>query len=295
MRPLRALAGALVATALSAAAGAGEEAGSGLRPVVGEIETALVEPGETLLDLAFERRLGFEAVRRLNPGLDVWVPPPGSVVRLPTRAVLPHAPEEGLVLNVPEMRLYDYTAGGEAPRVYAVAVGDAEDPTPIGSFEIGRKRTKPAWSVPRSIREERPELPPRVPPGPENPLGSRWMTIGRSSYGLHGTNIRWSIGREATHGCVRLYEDAMQALYERIEPGTPLRVVYQPVKWGREGRTLYLEVHPDLYDRLEDGLSAALAVPRALGILGAVDAERAWRALDEARGVPEPVGTLPAE
>lgn len=284
-----------LAAALAPGAARGEEAKASLRPVVGEIETALVEPGETLLDIAYARRLGFESLRRLNPEVDVWIPPPGTVVRLPTRAVLPHAPEEGLVLNVPEMRLYDFTGGGGAPRIYSVAVGDLEDPTPIGRFSIGEKRTNPVWNVPRSIREERPELPRQVAPGPANPLGSRWMTIGRSSYGIHGTNIRWSIGREATHGCVRLYEDEMKALYQRVPTGTPLHVVYQRAKWGREGRMLYLEVHPDLYGRAEDGLAAALAVPRALGLLGAVDVERAWRALDEARGVPEPVGTIPED
>ena len=111
------------------------------------------------------------------------------MVQLPTRLILPDAAAEGLVLNVPEMRLYDFRVAPE-PEIYAAAVGDALDPTPLGEFRIGEKRVNPTWTVPDSIRAEKPELPARVPPGPDNPLGSLWMTIGSSSYGIHGTNIR---------------------------------------------------------------------------------------------------------
>ena len=263
-----------------------------LQPVLGLTRSVLVEPGDTLLDVAYRERLGFEAVARLNPGVDEWIPDPGTVVRLPTRLVLPDAPADGLVLNVPELRLYDFRTTPE-PDVYAVAVGDAADPTPVGEFRVGHKRTDPIWTVPASIRAEKPELPARVPPGPDNPLGKFWMTIGNTSYGLHGTNVRWSIGRLATHGCVRFYEDDIARLYERTPPGTRLRIVYQPYKWGRDGDALLLEAHPDRYERLEDPLAAALAVPSALGLLSALDFEGVARAVVSARGEPVRVGTVP--
>jgi L,D-transpeptidase ErfK/SrfK len=207
--------------------------------------------------------------------------------------VLPDVPDEGLVLNVPEMRLYDFRVP-EAPEVFAAAVGDPTDPTPIGEFRIGEKRVDPVWNVPDSIRAEKPELPAQVPPGPENPLGSLWMTLGTTSYGIHGTNVRWSIGRMATHGCVRLYEDDMGRLYERTPTGTPLRIVYQPFKWGVDGDAIVLEAHPDLYARVPDALTEALAVPSALGLLAALDLERVAKTVAEARGEPVRVGTLPA-
>lgn len=290
-RAARGLAAWLV-LALAGAAAAQER--PVLQPVVGTEQKALVVEGDTLLDLAFRHRVGFQALQRLNPGVDPWIPEAGTIVRLPTRMVLPDAPHEGLVVNVPEMRLYDFTAEGEDPEIFAVAVGDAVDPTILGSFRVGRKRRDPAWYVPASIQQEKPELPPVVPPGPGNPLGSRWMTIGETTYGIHGTNNRWSIGREATHGCVRLYEDRMEELFERVETGTPVRLVYQPLKWGVAGDTLVLEVHPDRYDRLAHPLQAALATPRALGLLHAVDVDAVRRVVDEARGVPVAVGTLPA-
>jgi L,D-transpeptidase ErfK/SrfK len=251
-----------------------------------------VEPKDTLLDVAARNRLGFEAVSRLNPGLDPWIPDPGTVVRLPTRYLLPQVAARGLVVNVPEMRLYDFEVE-DGPEVLAVAIGDAEDPTPVGEFRVGRKRVDPEWRVPASILAEKPELPPVVPPGPDNPLGSRWLTIGNTSYGLHGTNVRWSIGRIATHGCVRLYEQDVVRLYDRVREGTPLRLVYQPYKWGREGDRLLLEAHPDVYGKIADPLEAALATPRELAILERVDLAAVRDVIARADGVPTPVGTLP--
>ncbi len=260
-------------------------------PIIGEREAAIVRDGDTLLDVAHEHRLGFEAVARLNAGVDPWIPVPGTVVELPTRMLLPDAEPAGLVINVPEMRLYDFTV--EPFEVFAAAIGDEADPSLIGEFEIGAKRKDPVWNVPASIRTEKPELPPVVPAGPENPLGSRWMTIGKTSYGIHGTNVRWSIGRMATHGCVRLYEDEIRRLFDRTPTGTRLQLVYQPYKWGVDGVDLVLEVHPDLYARYPGPLTEALRTPRALGILRHVDLERAWRAVEEMRGIPVRVGRLP--
>jgi L,D-transpeptidase ErfK/SrfK len=292
---------ALVVAAGAAPRPKGEAAGSDgkaslprLRPLVGQPSRAFVEFEETLLDVAWRHRVGFEAVQRLNPDLDPWVPPAGSLVDLPTELILPDVEEKGLVINIPEMRLYDFRERG-MPGIYAVAVGDAEDPTPVGSFKVGDKRVDPTWNVPASIRAEKPHLPASVPPGPDNPLGSRWMTIGNTSYGVHGTNVKWSIGRIATHGCVRLYEDEMERLYDRTSPGTPLRLAYEPFKWGLDGRVLYLEAHPDLYGRTPDRLAAALAVPRALDLLRQVDLEAVFRAVYEARGVPVPVGEVPED
>lgn len=262
-----------------------------LMPLAGAPKKALVQTEDTLLDVAFDERVGYDALVRLNPEVDPWIPVPGTVVQLPTVYVLPNVERGGIVINVPEMRLYDFTV--DPPEILAAAVGDMADPSILGEFEIGAKRENPAWNVPRSIRQERPELPAVVPPGPDNPLGSRWMTIGRTSYGIHGTNVRWSIGRMATHGCVRLYEEEVQRLYDRTPTGTVVRLVYQPFKWGVRQGVLFFEAHPDLYEVHPDALAAALHTPRALGLLGAIDLERVWSAVETRRGIPVPVGRLP--
>jgi L,D-transpeptidase ErfK/SrfK len=296
--PLARFAAAAALALCSARAGAAPAADApapeDLAPLVGAPSRDLVEPGDTLLDVAWRHRLGFERVSRLNPEIDVWIPDPGTVVRLPTEHVLPDAPRRGLVINVPEMQLYDFTPEGE-PEVFAIAIGDQMDPSLIGEFRIGQKRVRPAWRVPASIRAERPELPAVVPPGPDNPLGEYWMTIGRTSYGIHGTDNRWSIGREATHGCIRLYNDEIARLYARTREGTRVALVYQPVKLGRRGARLYVEAHPDLYGRAPDRAQRAAERLRGLGLWPWVEAARLERAIADAHGIPVEVGSLPPD
>jgi L,D-transpeptidase ErfK/SrfK len=207
--------------------------------------------------------------------------------------VLPDGPRRGLVVNLPEMQLYDFTRRGD-PEVFAVAIGDEMDPSLLGEFKVGAKREHPAWYVPKAIQAEKPELPPVVPPGPDNPLGDHWMTIGSTSYGIHGTNNRWSIGREATHGCLRLYNDDIARLYARTPVGTPIRLMYQTVKVGSDGSTIWVEAHPDRYGREPDRLEKALARLAALGPRAHVDADAVRRAVEEGRGGPVAVGRLDA-
>jgi L,D-transpeptidase ErfK/SrfK len=263
-----------------------------LPSVIGWPESDIVEPEDTLLDVAARHRLGFDAVARLNPEINVWIPDPGTVVRLPTQYVLPEGRQRGLVINIPEMRLYDFTSRS-GPEVFAIAIGDEIDPSLMGEFRVGGKRVNPAWNVPASIRAEKPELPAVVPPGPDNPLGDRWMTIGNTSYGIHGTNNQWSIGRTATHGCIRLYNDEMLRLFDRIPTGTPIRLQYQPVKLGQIGDGIYAEAHPDVYLREPDPGAFALRRLEELGLSSYVDWRALARVIEESRGVPVRVGTIP--
>lgn len=285
--------GAFASPAAAAAAAAPPAEDEPLAPLVGEATSDIVEDGDTLLDVAARHRLGFERVARMNPGVDEWIPDPGTVVRLPTRHVLPGGPRRGLVVNLPEMQLYDFTRPGE-PEVFAVAIGDEMDPSLLGEFKVGVKRERPAWHVPKSIQAEKPDLPAVVPPGPDNPLGDHWMTIGTTTYGIHGTNNLWSIGREATHGCLRLYNDDIARLYARTPVGTRLRLVYQTVKLGSDGRTIWVEAHPDRYGREPGRVEKALARLDELGLLASVDVVALRRAVEEARGEPVAVGRIDA-
>jgi len=255
-----------------------------LPEVLGVDRAAVVGEDDTLLDIAVRNDVGFDALRRLNPSIDVWMPTVGEPISLPLRMIPPNAPHEGLVINVAEMRLYDYLDPA-LPKVIPIAIGDPATPTPIGDRRVLWKTQNPVWKVPQSIRQANPLLPAEVAPGEDNPLGTHWMAIG-NGYGIHGTNNLWSIGRIATHGCIRLQNSAVEALYERIRVGTRVHLVYQTVKLGRVGEAVYLEAHPDVYSLASDPVPMLLAHLLALGVLDRVDRATVERVVSQARGIP---------
>jgi lipoprotein-anchoring transpeptidase ErfK/SrfK len=135
-----------------------------------------------------------------------------------------HAPETHeqpvqLVLRLGERQLYVYR--GEAVEVsYPVAVGKPGWETPTGHFEVAYMLEHPGWTNPFTGEV--------MPPGPENPLGERWIafwTDGQNEIGFHGTPNRASIGQAASHGCVRLYNEHIRELYRLVNPGTLVTVL----------------------------------------------------------------------
>ena len=256
-----------------------------------------VAQGETLLDIARAHDLGFTETRAANPDLDVWIPPVGETVTLPTRHVLPDAPRRGIVVNLSEQRLYVFPPSGGDVLTFPVGIGKVLWETPVGQTKVVRKRKNPSWTPPASIRAEHPDLPAVVPPGPNNPLGAYALDLGLSGYVIHGTSRPYGVGRRVSHGCVRLYPEDIERLFALVRVGTPVAFVDQPIKLGWLDGELYLEVHPTQAqaDEVEDtGRFTPAHVPdiawqvvRAAGEAAArVDWPRVDRAVAERRGVP---------
>ena len=199
---------------------------------------------DTLIDLPRRFNLGFTELRAANPHVDPWLPGAGTEILIPTAHIVPQAGHRGLVLNLGDQRLYHFKPDGKSVDSYPVGIGREGWSTPTGRTKVVRKKEKPTWYVPRSIRAERPDLPAVVRPGPDNPLGSHALYLGWPAYLLHGTNMPYGIGRRASHGCVRLYPEGIARLYREIPIGTPITVIDQPVKIAWVGRELMLEVHP---------------------------------------------------
>ena len=115
--------------------------------------------------------------------------------------------------------------------------------TPAGKYWIGEKRENPFWYVPKSIQEEMEEPRHVIPPGPENPLGSHWMRLSKTAYGIHGTNNPWAVGRKVTHGCIRLYPEDIAFLFPRVSPNTPVEITYNYAKVGVKGGNPYFQIY----------------------------------------------------
>lgn len=221
--------------------------------VVGEAFAIHTRAQDTLLDVARRYGVGYQEITNANPAVDVWLPGDGTQVRVPRRFVLPDAPHQGIVLNIPEMRLYYYPepqAGQSAVITHPVSIGRMDWRTPLGLTRIVAKVRNPTWYPPDTIRAEHAArgdpLPAAVPAGPDNPLGGFAMQLGIPGYLIHGTNKPRGIGMRVTHGCIRMYPEDIVRLFNNVPEGTPVRLVAQPVKVGWLEGKLFLEVHPPL-------------------------------------------------
>ncbi|WP_425057681.1 L,D-transpeptidase family protein [Sporomusa carbonis] len=144
-----------------------------------------------------------------------------------------------IIVNLPS-RTIELFSGSTLIKEYSIAIGKPSTPTPLGNFAIISKEVNPAWYPP----DEKGKV---VPSGPANPLGYRWMGIW-DTYGIHGTNAPWSIGTAVSNGCIRMYEEDVEELFDLVNYGTPVRVTYDRVKVrvNTKGQVL-LAIYPDIY------------------------------------------------
>ncbi len=239
--------------------------------VVGEAFLIESKEAETLPDIAFEYGVGFNEIKKANPSLDIWYLSAGTPVVIPTRYILPDTPREGLVLNLPEMRIYYYPKpkAGETPKVitYPVGIGRQNWQTPRGETQVVEKVKNPTWTPPKSIKEEHlangDPLPDVVPAGPDNPLGTRKMRLGIPGYLIHGTNRPYGVGMRVSHGCIRMRREDVERLFDMVNVKEKVRIINQPLKIGHFANTLFMEFHSPLE---EDGLTPEQNLANALSL-----------------------------
>jgi lipoprotein-anchoring transpeptidase ErfK/SrfK len=119
-------------------------------------------------------------------------------------------------------RLYFYN-GVHLVRVFPVATGQPAWPTPLGHFQVVVKQVNPWWFPPTQDSWAAGAKP--VPPGPGNPLGTRWMGLSAPGVGIHGTSEPWSIGHSESHGCIRMQIPSAEWLFNRVRIGTPVFII----------------------------------------------------------------------
>ncbi|HTY50745.1 MAG TPA: L,D-transpeptidase family protein [Steroidobacteraceae bacterium] len=260
---------------------------------------------DTLVDIARNYGLGYEEMVRANPGVDPWLPGEGTPIVIPGRRILPPGPRDGIVVNLPEHRLYYYPKlkRGEKPYVitYPVSVGKMDWHTPLGQTYITQKIRNPVWIPPQSVRQEHltngDPLPAVVKAGPDNPLGlfALRMAVHPGDYLIHGTNNPLAVGMPVTHGCLRLYPEDIAALFPKVPVGTKVYLIDEPIKVAFVDRQLLLEVHPPIDDQGQS-IEPVLAtfeqmLNQALGnTTTAVNWDYAVQVLKKANGIPAVVG-----
>ncbi len=253
--------------------------------LVGKVQHYRIKKGESLIEIARMFDLGWNEISDANPAVDAFIPPAGIQIVIPSMWIIPDVPvRKGIVINVPEMRLYYFLGKGtNLMTTFPLGVGDEGKATPVGEFRIIHKIVNPSWYVPKSIKAEKPELPPVVPPGPDNPLGSHALRLSLPSVLIHGTNKPWAVGRRATHGCLRLYPEDIPRLFLLVNKGERVTIINQPVKAGVLKNRVFIEVHR--YEGVKY-LREALRALGGKGLLGRIDRRKLMNALDGKSGMP---------
>lgn len=113
-----------------------------------------------------------------------------------------------VLISIPDRKLA-VLENGEVLKVFPVAVGAANTPSPEGEFRIINRLNNPTYYHPHTV----------IPAGPDNPLGTRWIGLDRKGYGIHGTNVPRSIGKAASHGCIRMAQRDLEQLFEMVRVG----------------------------------------------------------------------------
>jgi L,D-transpeptidase ErfK/SrfK len=284
--------------------------------IIGNLISYQIQKGDTLLDIG--RWFGVTApeISSANGKIDWWAPPVGRQVILPDEHILPDSQHVGIVLNIPEMRLYYYfpsptvpagkgkltpaamksghalgTASPSVVYTFPVGLGRYDWKTPVGQWRVRGKTRNPTWVVPDDIYAEHMErdgeAEHRVEGGdPDNPLGLYRIELTLPMYALHGTNVPWGVGMEVSHGCIRLYPEDIERLFNKVKVGTPGEFVYQPIKYGWRGDALYVEVHDDLYGRYAGMWAYAQSEAKRKHLTEHIDLKKLERAVISKTGVP---------
>jgi lipoprotein-anchoring transpeptidase ErfK/SrfK len=118
-----------------------------------------------------------------------------------------------IVISFPDRKLA-LLEGERVLKIYDVAVGKPSTPSPAGEFQIINHVANPTWYGPEKA----------VGPGPNNPVGTRWMGLSKIGYGIHGTNVPSSIGKAASHGCIRMRNRDVEELFELVGVGVTVEL-----------------------------------------------------------------------
>ncbi len=221
--------------------------------LVGSNITITVPEGNTqpLEFFAAQHGQGLSNMLEANPGVDPFLPKPGTQLVIPAQIILPDTPREGIIVNSAEMRIYYYPIGTNTVEILPIGIGQAGRETPRNWVtKVERKQEAPAWTPTANTRKEyasRGEtLPAFVPAGPENPMGLYAIYIGKL-YAIHGTNANFGIGLRVSQGCIRLRDADIKYLFESVPVGTRVQLIDQALKYTTEpDGSQWVEAHEPL-------------------------------------------------
>lgn len=271
--------------------------------VVGSVQWVQTRPGDNFNLIMRRYDIGYFQLIEANPGINPDNIPPGTIVVIPSRFVIPPVPHKGIVLSLAELRLYYFSPDNHTLYVYPVGIGRQGWMTPPGTTKVVEKTVNPVWVVPESIKKDRAKdgvaLPGSVQPGPENPLGFYRMRLGiqNLTYLIHGTNDYTGVGRRSSSGCVRMLPEDVEALFPQVSVGTPVTILNSPYKVGKFKNKFYLEAHEPLQEEKSNGEADLVAMKHCVNTAlkpysGTVYWDKANQVAKRSNGTPQVIGRI---
>jgi L,D-transpeptidase ErfK/SrfK len=198
--------------------------------IVGDVEYAFPNPGETLGDVGIRYDMGYQEMVKANPNVDPQVIlSPRMRLLIPSQFTLPNVPHQGLVINLSDYRLYFFPENDNVVMTYPVGIGRKGWSTPCGVTKIIAKQANPTWHPTTNVQAYAAEhgvlMPDRFPPGQGNPLGKHVLRLGWPTYLIHGSNSDGGIGERVSAGCIRMLAEDIEYLFGVVQVGTPVRIV----------------------------------------------------------------------
>jgi L,D-transpeptidase ErfK/SrfK len=222
--------------------------------VVGQVQYIKANRNDTTVSVAKRYNLGLNAVIAANSGVaENSLLPQGYPIKISTEFLLPPLPRNGIIINLPEMRMYYFPAGGNEVLTFPVGIGRIGKTIPIKNTIVVRKVVNPTWTPTADIRrfneEQGVDLPRVMPSGPNNPLGPFAIYLQIPTYLIHSTIYPDSVGRRASFGCIRMNEWDIKQFFPTVTAGLHVAIIDMPTKVAWQGGRLFVEAHQPLEER----------------------------------------------
>lgn len=220
--------------------------------LIGEPTIHKTMKGDYFQKIAEQYNVGFLALLAANSSIDPFLPELGSDITIPSAMLLPYIKREGIVVNLPELRMYYFLPDENKVHVFPVGIGKQGLATPQVTSYISSKRKDPIWRPTmamrmRYLKEHGKEMKQEMLAGPHNPFGKYALRLGHSEYLIHGTNQRFGIGMRSSSGCIRMFDDDIKWLFDNVPLNTKVRIISQPIKMSYEnGKKQLIEIHTPL-------------------------------------------------
>lgn len=275
--------------------------------LIGQTFYRVMQGNDSLTRITRHYDVGRNAIENANPQLNGAHErvPAGAVIQIPTQHLLPNEKRQGIVVNLPEMRMYYFAKDNQdSVFTYPIGIGKVGKTIPIERARVTRKTKDPIWVPPDDIRQFNLDqgivLPKVMPAGPDNPLGPYAIYMSIPTYLIHSTTFPDSIGKRASFGCIRMYEWDIREFFPSVDRGIPVVIINAPTKVGWQKDQLYMEAHQPLsehrenYDASLDGMVHLLA-HASLDQPTLIDWQMVSYIAEHRDGIPHAVGIRIAE